>query len=82
MRPELPGSDTKRKGDSGGGKPTTGGSYKLTVRSAADFWAASVRIFEFGSSVDFQFRIWEFGFKISSASLGPGSWLNLDMLKL
>jgi hypothetical protein len=73
MRPELPVPKTRR--DPGGHTPSEGGSYKLTVRSAEDFWAASVRIFDFGFAVDFQFRISSFGFRISSQLFGPDSWL-------
>ncbi len=74
MRPELPLPKARR----GPGSHNTGGSYKLTVRSAEDFWAASVRIFDFGFAVDFQFRISSFGFRISSALFGPDSWLRLE----
>lgn len=60
------------------GSSQGGGSYKLTVRSAHDLWAASVRIFDFGFALDFQFRISGFGFRISSALLGPDSWLSFE----
>ena len=72
MRPELP--VPKTNSGRGGHTPSEGGSYKLTVRSAEDFWAASVRIFDFGFAVDFQFRISSFGFRVSSELFGPGSW--------
>ena len=67
-----------RQSDREDGNPRAGGSYKLTVRSAHDLWAASVRIFDFGFALDFQFRVSGFGFRMSSRLLGPDSWFSFE----